>query len=126
MRGRPTARREDFTQTSKIGKIDAVTAQLQNELWSTVQNVAARQPTPVIALAVSGMNDVLNTQRETQAAWWYAVPLAWVLMTGMAIWCNLLIGYGSHGNSLVLFFVLPLVVSIALFTIASQNCPLPR
>ena len=39
------------------------------------------QPTPVIALAVSGMNDVLNSQGYTQAAWWNRIPIAaWGLM----------------------------------------------
>ena len=32
------------------------------------------QPTPVMALAVSGMNDVLNSQGYTQAAWWNRIP----------------------------------------------------
>src|SRR5437773_4233748 len=38
------------------------TAQLQAELWAAVQAPAAAQPTPIIALTVWGMNDVLNSQ----------------------------------------------------------------
>ena len=41
-------------------QINARTAQLQNELWSAVRAPAAAQPTPIVALAVAGMNDVLN------------------------------------------------------------------
>ena len=41
---------------------------LQTELWSRVVQAAAAQSTPVKALAVSGMNDVLNSQAYTQAA----------------------------------------------------------
>jgi hypothetical protein len=37
-------------------------------MWSAVQNPALSQPKPVMALAVSGMNDVLNSQGYTQAA----------------------------------------------------------
>ncbi|MEZ5600421.1 MAG: hypothetical protein R3F36_05205 [Candidatus Competibacteraceae bacterium] len=43
-------------------KINIRTTQLQNELWSAIQALAAAQPTPIVALAVSGMNDVLNSQ----------------------------------------------------------------
>jgi hypothetical protein len=42
--------------------------QLQNELWSALKAPAAAQPTPVVALAIAGMNDVLNSQGYTQAA----------------------------------------------------------
>src|SRR6185436_12546394 len=38
-------------------QINIRTAQLQNELWSAVRASAADQPTPVLALAVAGMND---------------------------------------------------------------------
>src|SRR5499427_10616819 len=61
----------------KVAKINADTAELQNELWSAVRPAAAAQPTAaVIALAVSGMNDVLNSQGFTQAAWWNRIPIA--------------------------------------------------
>jgi hypothetical protein len=35
---------------------------LQDELWSRVVQAAVAQSSPVLALAVSGMNDVLNPQ----------------------------------------------------------------
>ena len=54
----------------QIRQINARTAQVQTELWSAVLAPAAAQPTPMVALAVSGMNDVLNSQGYTQAAWW--------------------------------------------------------
>src|SRR6185312_1893445 len=60
----------------QLGQIEASTAQLQHELWSAIQAVAASQPTPVVALAVSGMNDVLSSERNTQAAWWNRIPIA--------------------------------------------------
>jgi hypothetical protein len=79
----------------QLRRINANTAQMQSELWSAVQAPAAVQPTPVVALAISGMNDVLNSQGYTQAAWWNRIPLsAWGLMAAIAICCNFLIGYG--------------------------------
>jgi hypothetical protein len=74
---------------------DVATAQLEADLWSAVQVPAAAQPTPVITVAVTGMNDVLNSRGYTQAAWLNRIPIAaWGLMIVMAICCNLLIGYG--------------------------------
>ena len=70
-----------------LRQVDTDTARLQAELCSAVRVVAAAQPTPTVALAVSGMNDVLNAQGYTQAAWWNRIPAsAWGLVAG--IWCR--------------------------------------
>jgi hypothetical protein len=106
--------------------INSRTAQLQGELWSAVQAPAAAQPTPVIALAVSGMNDVLNSQGYTQAAWWNQIPPgAWILMATVAFCSNFLLGYGVHyfAGRTLLFLVLPLVLSIAFAAIADIDSP---
>ena len=42
---------------------------LQNELWAAVVAPAQVQRDPVSALVLAGMNDVLNSQGYTQAAW---------------------------------------------------------
>jgi hypothetical protein len=107
-------------------QIASATAQLQTELWSAVQAPAAAQPTPLSALVVSGMNDVLNAQGYTQAAWWNRIPTAaWCLMVAIAIFSNLLIGYGARRAKAheLLLLVLPLVVSIAFFLIADIDSP---
>ena len=57
---------------------------------------SSAQPTPIAALAVAGMNDVLNSPGYIQAARWNRIPTAaWGLMAAIAISCNLLVGYGS-------------------------------
>jgi hypothetical protein len=105
-------------------QIDAKTAQLQNDLWSVVQARGVAQPNPVVALAVSGMNDVLNSQGYTQAAWWNRIPVAaWILLAIIAIGCNLLIGYGAHRKNTLLFLVLPLAVSLSFFLTADIDSP---
>jgi hypothetical protein len=107
-------------------RINTYTGQLQTDLWSAVKGPAAAQPTPVLALALSGMNDVLNSQGYTQAAWLYRIPgEAWILMVVIAIFCNLMIGYGSRrtGARGILFLVIPLVVSISFFLIADIDSP---
>jgi hypothetical protein len=108
----------------KIDRINADTAKLQADLWSAVSRAATLQPTPVTALAVSGMNDVLNSQGYTQAAWWNRIPAAaWGLMALMAIACNLLIGYGERRTSASVLLVLPPILSIAFFLIADIDSP---
>jgi hypothetical protein len=109
-----------------LRQIDASTAQLEADLWSAVQAPAAAQPTPMVALAVWGMNEVLNSQGYTQAAWWNRIPIAaWGLMGAIGICCNVLIGYGVRRGEpkAILLLVLPLVVSISLFLIADIDSP---
>ena len=85
---------------------------------------AAASPTAVVALAVSGMNDVLNSQGYTQAAWWNRIPVAaWGLMVSIAVCCNLLLGYGARRHGALLFLILPLAVSISFFLIADIDSP---
>lgn|SRR5208283_4855049 len=110
----------------ELQRINAVTSQLQTDLWNAVRAPADANPTPVVALAVSGMNDVLNSQGYTQAAWWNRIPIAaWSLMVAIAICCNLLIGYGAlHADAKsVRLIVLPLVVSISFLLIADIDSP---
>jgi hypothetical protein len=104
--------------------VDEQTARLQAELWSVVARHASAQATPVAALVAAGMNDVLNSQGYTQAAWWNRIPgAAWGLLMAIAIFCNVLIGYGAHGRRASLFLVLPVALSVTLFLIADIESP---
>ena len=108
----------------ELERINTRTGQLQAAMWSVVQADAAKQPTPTMALVTSGMNDVLNSQGYTQAAWWNQFPLAaWGLLFAIAIMCNLLIGYGARRRSQILFSTLPIAVSISFFLIADISSP---
>lgn len=107
----------------KLAKIEADTAELQNELWSAMRPQSA-QNTPLLALAVSGMNDVLNSQGYTQAAWRNRIPIAaWGLMMAIAICCNLLIGYGARRRDWRIFMILPITASITFFLICDIDSP---
>jgi hypothetical protein len=107
-------------------QINARTAQLQTDLWSAIRAPAAKDRTSVMALVVSGMNDVLNSQGYTQASYWNRIPTAaWGLMAAIAVGCNLLIGYGSRSAKAgyKLLLILPLIVSIAFMLIADIDSP---
>ncbi len=110
----------------ELPQINARTAKLQTDLWAAVRAPAAAQPTYIVGLAVSGMNDVLNSQGYTQAGYWDQIPTgAWALMAAIGIACNLLVGYGSHSTKAGsnLLPILPLIVSIALMFIADIDSP---
>jgi hypothetical protein len=110
----------------RLQEVNARTAQLQEQLWDAVKTPALEQPSPVQALAVAGMNDVLNSQGYTQAAWWNRIPsAAFVLMWAIAVCCNLMIGYyvrpaRRHWMRLV---VMPLVVAVSFFLISDIDSP---
>jgi hypothetical protein len=108
----------------RLHQVDVYTAQLQNELWSVAATSVRTLPAPVAAIVLSGMNDVLNRQGYTLAAWRNRIPgAAWVLMLAIAILCNLLIGYGAHRRYALLFLILPLALSISFFLIADIDSP---
>jgi hypothetical protein len=71
------------------------------------------------------MNDVLNSQGYTQAAWWNQIPgSAWGFLVLTAICCNVLVGYGSRRDHVAkLLIVLPLVISVSFFLIADIDTP---
>jgi hypothetical protein len=102
------------------------TRQLQEQLWSTVQSAAIAQPGPLTALAAGGMNDVLNSQAYTQAAWWNRIPgAAWLLMLLIALLCNVMVGYAASGGTVrtLLLIVMPLLISTAFLLIADIDSP---
>ena len=108
----------------QLERVDTETAKLQSAMWSIVQKVAMAQPTPPISLTVSGMNDVLNTQGYTQAAWWNRIPEgAWGLMIALAVFCCLLIGYRARHRAVLLLVALPIIISVAFFLIADIDSP---
>jgi hypothetical protein len=49
----------------RLRQIYAETARLQIEMWSAVRGPVAAGPTPVAAVILSGMNEVLNSQEYT-------------------------------------------------------------
>jgi hypothetical protein len=126
---RYTQQRIAFYETqddARRAKIDKATGQTQNDLWSAVRAPALAQPSPVMALAVAGMNDVINSQGYTQAAVWNRIPVAaWCLMGAIALCCAVLFGFSSKSGlaGRQLAFVLPFIVAIAFFMIADIDAP---
>jgi hypothetical protein len=113
-----------FRDMHRLEQIDNETERLQAEMWSTVQRAATARPTPPVALTVSGMNDVLNRQGYTQAAWRNRIPVgSWILLVTLAICCSLLIGYNARRVVSLLFTFLPFVLAVSFFLIADIDSP---
>jgi hypothetical protein len=95
----------------------------RNDLWNVMTKVADVQQTPIVALAISSINDVFSSQGMTQAAWLNRIPTAaWVLIAVIAVCCNLLLGYGEHRTS-ALLLILPAIIAIPFFLIADIDNP---
>jgi hypothetical protein len=109
---------------SRLEEVDRENAKLQAQMWSSVRTGAFERPSPTVALAVSGMNEVLEHEGYAQAAWWNRIPTgAWSLMVMLAICCCTLIGFGGHERGLFLYAVFPFLVAISFFLIADIDSP---
>jgi hypothetical protein len=110
----------------RLRQVNAQTAELQGLMWSVVRSSALAQPNALTALAVAGVNDVLNAAGYTQAAWTNRIPReAWALMALIAMLGNYMIGYAaSRMKRRALFLlIMPLVLAIAFYLIADIDSP---
>ncbi|MBC6982538.1 hypothetical protein [Caulobacter sp. 17J80-11] len=109
---------------ARLDRINAETARLQAQMWSAVAGPAEATPTPVAALVVSGMNDVLNSQGYTGAAWRNHIPIgAWGLMLLIAFAGNVLLGGVEHRKGARILAILPVIVSVPFLLIADIDSP---
>ena len=107
-----------------IDQIRADTGKVQGALWTAASATANATPTPIRLLVVSGMNDVLNSEGYTQAAWWNRIPTgAWSLMFAIALFSNWLMGFGLKRWHPRLLTILPAVVAVSFFLIADIDSP---
>ncbi|MBK5344648.1 hypothetical protein JFU48_25105 [Pseudomonas sp. TH49] len=110
----------------KQKNIHLETIDIQNKLWSSISLAANSKQTPITALTVTGINDVLSTQRKTQANWRNQIPLAaWLLLSLVAACCNVMLGYNARGvrRSAALLLILPLMISMSFMMIGDIDAP---
>ena len=100
------------------------TSQLESELWSAVMVPATAEPSALSALVLSGMNEVVDSEGYTEAAWRNRVPpAAWVLLIFLAVFGSLLLGYQAHGKASAVLLILPIALSISFALIADIDSP---
>jgi hypothetical protein len=108
----------------KLREIDQATTRLHSELWGTVVACTSAHPTATSGFVVAGMNDVVSSQVQAQAARWNRIPTAaWGLMYLISIFCTLLVGYIDQRKSPYILLILPIALSIAMFFIADIDSP---
>jgi hypothetical protein len=111
---------------AEIDASNVTIGKLQSDMWTAVREGAAAQPDALRALAVASINDVINSQGYTQAAWWNRIPHgAWILMILLAVCANFLVGLGTERprSEMRLMSVFPLIVAAAFFLIADIDAP---
>jgi hypothetical protein len=109
-----------------LTQIDSDTAKTQDQMWAVVQANALAAPSQNSALVAAGMNDVLNSQGYTQAAWWNRIPTtAWGFMIAVGSCCSIMVGRSGKSTERKpgLYFVLPLLTSVSFFLIADIDSP---
>jgi hypothetical protein len=107
-------------------QISDASTRLQSDLWSCVESAAAATPTPVVALAVAGLNDVFDSQGFAGAALLRRIPIAgWALLEVINVFANLLFGYITLSNRMrsKRFWILPLLASLSFFFVADMDNP---
>jgi len=109
---------------AKLQQIADETTKIQDQLWQSVSRPAIARPSVLMTQVTGGMNDVINSQGYTQAAWWNRIPTtAWGMLFSVAILSNLLVGYGAKQMRGSFFIVLPLMIAISFFLIADIDSP---
>ena len=107
-------------------EIHQKTDAIQQTLWNEILPIARSNQNPMIAIVVSGMNEVFNSQGYVQAAWWNRIPnTAWALMMVIAICANVLVGFGARNfkKNIALFMIFPFVIAVSFFLIADIDSP---
>jgi hypothetical protein len=94
-----------------------------NALWAAIAPEARTRQTPTDALVASGMNDILNSQGYTLAAWNRLPVEVWMLLLLIAAGCNFLIGFGAERLSPVTHAILPVTAALAFLLIADVEGP---
>ncbi|GFZ91410.1 hypothetical protein [Dyella caseinilytica] len=98
--------------------------QIQDELWSSVTAAAQQTQTPIVAIYVQALNDVIDLDSERVAAVLNRIPIdIWVLLALLSSLTSLVVGYGQRHRSMLATFVPVLMVAIAVSLIADLDTP---
>ena len=107
-----------------LANLETETTRLQDQMWECVSRAGATQPNPLVSLAVSGMNEVIDSEGRSRGAWNNRLPDAvWGLLLFIAIGASLLFGIGRTRVPVLILTVLPLAIAVALFLIAEIDSP---
>ena len=121
--------RIDYYETHDHKRLEEIyqeTDRLQTQLWDAVAPSVRSNQTPVMALVAAGMNEVIDSEGFTVASWAARLPVtAWILMCAIALFANLLLGFGAYNfaRKTWIFLVFPFITAISFFLIADIDSP---
>jgi hypothetical protein len=107
----------------ELASLRAERAKLEDQMWPIAQRNAKANQTPIMGQVVSGLNNMTTRASYSLAAAADRIPDgAWTLMAALAFVSCVLLGYGGHGrHTLGIRLVLPVLVALAFFFIASLD-----
>lgn len=98
--------------------------QIQDELWRQASTAAQQAPTPIVALYVAALNDMIDLDAKRIAARRNRVPQdIWALMAVLGVLTSVIIGYGQRHRAALATFVPVLMVAISMSLIADLDSP---
>ncbi|VVE90533.1 hypothetical protein [Pandoraea bronchicola] len=118
----------DYATTDE-GETKAIvreTERLQDRLWREVSSIGLTRSDPVMATVIGSVNEVLNAQGYTQAAWRNRIPAGvWALLLIIALLSSVMQGYIIRGPLKRNFslLILPFSVSLSIALIADIDSP---
>jgi hypothetical protein len=109
----------EATDKSKLPGIAAETDTAQESLLADLYAFALRQPTPIAALAVAGMNAVVDSRGMTGESYDNRMPLeVWAMLIAFGLSASFLMSVGMPGRREPLVGLAPAVIAVVLFLIS--------
>lgn len=117
-----------FTEKSVQGKRVSLQSarEKQAQLWQGIVQVAAHNPTPVMASVLAAYSALYTSLQETQADWRRQIPdAAWMVLVLFAACACFLSGYQYRGKVKrhIFIILLPGLMTLSLFMIAEIDLP---
>jgi hypothetical protein len=120
--------RMDFPENS--GSLEKVSAamerarQIQASLWQMAVDAAAKNPTPILSLYITSLNEMIDLDSKRTAAGENRVPKPiWIMLFLMGVLACLSFGFSLRRRFILSMLVAPLMISIVMALIADLDTP---
>ena len=98
--------------------------QLQNQLWEQSVPAAQASPTPITALFVQSLNQMIDLSEESLAALEYRIPaVIWLVLLFISLLACLTVGCSLRRRSVLSTVVAPLMIAMVFALIADLDSP---
>jgi hypothetical protein len=127
LRGYVNSRLDFFSAGLSNEKMQAALAhskQVQNTLWQQAVVIAQQTPTPITALYIQSLNEMIDLDAKRVAALENRIPpTIWIMMMFIAALTCLTVGYSQRRRFLLSALVPPLMIAIVMTLIADLDTP---